>query len=240
MTLTQLLSLSRLLIPEIKTTDVVGDSDLTIILNNACREFIKATDALPTSKLFNLVLNLSEYSLSTYVNDYGKIRKEGLWFYNKSSGKWIQLDATTIPYLALNYPSYLNSTSSNPLRYSIDGDILLIHPPSSAIYAGTNYLKLFYYARSVDMTNGSSYPFSGSLTLEYTHLADYEEDLILYVKYKVKPLFKKMQDAEEAKEMFYAKCADVKVKLLARPDLIPWMRAQGAGGLPQAQNAFKG
>ena len=240
MNLLDLINLARLEIPEISTTDVISDINLKLLINNGAREFINKTDSLPTSKTFNLVLNLLEYSLSTYVSDYGKPRKQGLWFYNVSSGKWIQLESTTLPYLALNYPSYLNTSSSNPLRYSIDGDIVLVHPPASSIYAGSDYLKLFYYARSVDMATNTNYPFSGSDTVHFTHLADYEPIIIEYVRWRIKRIFKKGNDAEEAKQTFYTMCADVKVKLQDRPDLIPWHRANYAGGMNVSSNMFKG
>jgi hypothetical protein len=239
MTLADLIALCRLEIPEILSSDVISDTNLKLLINNGAREFINKTDALPTYKLFDLVLNLLEYPLSTYITDYGKPRKQGLWFYNVVSGKWIQLEATTLPYLATNYPSYLNTASSNPLRFSIDGDLILVHPPASSTYVGTEYLKLFYYARSVDMTSNTNYPFSGSDTVHFTHLADYEEMIVEYVRWRIKRIFKKGSDAEEAKTLFYTMCVDVKVKLQSRPDLIPWQRTNYAGGM-NVGNMFNG
>lgn len=241
MILSEIRSLIRLELPEIADTTVVSDINLNLLINNGAKEFINKTDALPTYKLFNLVLNLLEYPLSTYITDYGKPRKQGLWWYNKVSSKWVQLESTTLPFLSINYPSYLNTASSNPLRYSIDGDLLLIHPPSSSTYVGNNYLKLFYYARSIDMTADNQYPFSGSSTKEYPHLADYEYIIIEYIRWKIKRIFKKMADAEEAKVMFYQMCADVKVKLQNRPDLIPWHRTNNVGGMGGvSRNMFNG
>ena len=72
MTLTQILALCRLEISEIITTDVISDVNLTTLVNLACREFVKVTDALPKSDNFDLVLNLTEYPLSTYVTEIGR------------------------------------------------------------------------------------------------------------------------------------------------------------------------
>lgn len=239
MQLSDMISLARLEIPEIATSDVISDAQLTLLINRGCREFINKTDSLPTYKLFNLVLSLLEYPLSTYITNYGKPRKQGLWWYNTVSSKWIQLESTTLPFLAMNYPSYLNTAASNPLRYSIDGDTLLVHPPASSIYAGTSYLKLFYYAQSVDMVNTTDYPFGR--TTEFPHLMDYEEIPLEYVRWRIKRIFKKLADAEESKTIFYTMCADVKVKLQSRPDLIPWQRTNNVGGMGGVStNMFKG
>lgn len=238
MTEAQLLSYSRLSVPEISDISVISDSNLLIILNLACNEFIKQTDALPSSTTFSLVLDQTEYSLATYVPTFGKIRKEGLWIYNASTTKWFQLESTTIPYLNVNYPSWLNTSSGLPQRFSLDGDIITLYPKASSTYAGSNYLKLYYYKRSVDMSSSTHYPFSGSTT-QYSHLAEYEETLIDYVRYKVKKMVGKESDAEEAKQMFYTKCQDIKVKMKYRPDLINNVQARGAGNVAFAKEAFK-
>ncbi len=237
MTQTTLLSLCRLEVPEINSTDVISDANLLIILNLACTEFIKETDALPTSATFNLVLNLTEYPLSTYVTGFGKIRKEGLWIYNASTLKWTQLESTTVSTLNLEFPSWLNTAAGFPQRFSLNGDILTLHPKASSTYAGSNYLKLFHYARSTDMSASGHYPFSGSTT-QYSHLAQYEETLVDYVCYKAKKMIDKNSDAEEARTMFYVKCGKIKQELQYRPDLISEMRAKGAGGIAAAKGAF--
>lgn len=239
MTQTTLLALARIRIPEIASTDVISDANLLIILNLACTEFINKTDALPTSGTFNLVLDTTEYALSTYVTAFGKIRKEGLWIYNAVSTKWRQLDPTTTAKLTLDYPDWLNTSSGCPLQYSIEGDTLTLHPKASSTYTGTDYLKLFYFQRSTDMAGGSYYPFSGSAT-QYTFLADYEETLIDYVRYEVKQMLKKNADAEEARTTFYNKCAYIKQQLLYRPDLITQMSPDNAGGIRSARSMFGG
>ena len=232
-----LLSYLRIKIPEIASTDVISDVNLLIVLNLACTEFIKETDALPTSGTFNLVLNQSEYSLSTCLPTYGKVRKEGLWIYNLVNTKWTRLDPTTIPYLNQNYPSWLNTAAGLPYRYSLDGDTLTLHPKASSTYAGNNYLKLFYYKRSVDMSNSSHYPFAGA-TIQYTHLANYERVLIDYVRYEVKEMLGKAQDAAKDQMAFYTKCGLIKKELLSRPDLISEIRATGAGNFNFHKGAF--
>lgn len=239
MTQAQLLSLARLRIPEINSTDVISDADLLIILNLACVKFINRTDALPTSSLFNLVLNLNEYSLASYVSTFGKIRKEGLWIYNAENSKWNPLSPTTMSVLNRDFPSWINADSSIPRYYSLDGDTLTLYPKASATYAGTNYLKIYHFARSTDMAGSTQYPFSGSASIRYPHLADFEEVLIDYVRYEMKEIIGKAGDGAASQSKFYLECDEIKKKLMSRPDLIPYIQSVGAGNLQFHQGAFQ-
>lgn len=239
MTQKTLLALARLEIPEISDTDVISDINLLIFLNLACTEFIKMTDALPTSDTFDLVESQTEYALSTYVTNFGKIRREGLWLYNAENEKWEWMDPYTMVKLNRDFPTWLNSDDALPTRYTIEGNIINIHPNASDTYAGTDYLKLYYYARSLDMDDDDDYPFSSSKTVQYPHLADYEEILIDYVRYKALWMYGDRASAEEAKSMFVTRTLEAKQKMLYRPDLIDAMKAQGAGGINRAKSAFK-
>lgn len=220
MTLSSLRSLARLIIPEINSTDVLSDANFLTLVNLAASEFIKETDALPTSSTFTITTNIQTYALSTFVSTFGKIRKEGAWIYNKVTLKWVQIDGTTIAYLNQKFPAWMNASAGLPLRFWIEGDEIGFDPKPSATYAGTNYAKIYYFKRSVDMSADAHYPFSGS-TAQYPRLANYESTLLDYVKYLILPGLGKGVKAEEAKGMFYARCAKIKQELSYRPDLIP-------------------
>ena len=226
MTLSTLRTLCRIFIPEISSTDVLSSTNLDILINLAATEFIKETDALPTSGLFTVSTNTQTYAISTFITTFGKIRKEGIWYYNGSTSKWNQLDGTTIAYLNKNFSSWLNASSGLPMRYWIEGNEIGFDPKPSSTYAGTDYVKIFYYKRSVDMTADTHYPFSGSTT-QYPHLANYEEVLFDWIKYRVKQIIGKGGDAEEAKGLFYIKCAGIRQNLVYRPDLIPDHKLRG-------------
>ena len=73
------------------------------------------------------------------------------------------------------------------------------------------------------MSASGHYPFSGSTT-QYPHLADYDEALVDYVRYRVKKMVNKDADAEEAKTVFYTKCSLIKQQLQYRPNLINQIR----------------
>jgi hypothetical protein len=239
MTKTTFLAFCRLRIPEIASTDVISDANLLIIANQACTEFINKTDALPTSTDFNLVLNLLEYPLSTYISSFAKIRREGLWWFNTDTSKWKYLDGIDEGTLRIDYPDWLNTASGNPLRYSLTGDILVVHPPASSNYAGDDRLKLYHYARSIDMVGDNNNLFTGSDTKRYPHLADYEEVPIEYVRSEIKMMLKKNVDAKAALDTFYAKATYVKNQLAHRPDLAPNARTN-MPTMSQAQRTFQG
>lgn len=238
MTRSDLRTIFRLYTPEVNSTDVLSDANLNTLLNLAAQTFVNLTDCLPTDNTFNAVTNQQDYNISSVLTDFGKIRKEGIWFYNKVSTKWKQLDSATIAYLNKTYPSWLNAAAGLPLRYYIEGDRIGLDPKPSSTYAGTNYVKVFYYKRSADMSADTHYPFSGSTT-EYPHLADYEEVLFDWVKYRVKQIAGKNGDALEAKTIFYNKSLKIKQELLYRPDLIPNFRMKGTGNLTHFKEAFK-
>ena len=236
---TQLLAYCRLMIPEIKSTTVISDVNLLIILNNACTEFVNKTDALPTSTLFAIVAGQMEYPLYTYVPTFSKMRKEGCWWYNTVSLKWKKLDPTTQAYMRINFPDWLNQSNSIPQRYATEGDMFILHPPALAAYAGTNYIKIYHFAISTDMSNASHYPFSGSASIHYPYLAEYEEYLIDYVKFKLLPIVGKPSEGASAGQVFYTHCKEIKQKLLARSDLVPEIQAQHPGMLIN-QESFQG
>lgn len=238
MTLTTLRSAFRLYTPEADDTDVLSDPNLNTLLNLAAQAFVNITDCLPTDDTFTAITSQQNYNISSVLTGFGKIRKEGIWFYNVSSTKWKQLESSTIAYLNSNYPAWLNASAGLPLRYYIEGDRIGLDPKPSSTYAGTNYVKVFYYKRSTDMSADTHYPFSGSTT-QYPHLADYEEVLLDWVKYRVKQIGGKAGEAEEAKTMFYTKCLKIKQELSYRPDLIPNFRMRGVGNLSHFNGVFE-
>jgi len=194
MTETDLLSLCRLYVPECLST-VITDVNALIILNQAAQKFVYLSEALPTSTLFNVVASQQEYLLSTNVTTFSKVRPEGLWWYDSVNSSWVQLKGRTIKWL----------------------DEITVYPkPLTAV---SNGFKLYHFKISTDMSAGAYYPFSGSLTVRYPFLANYEEDLLDYYKYRSKQIMGYGQQAQEALEMFTTKALKAKAELKTRTDL---------------------
>ena len=215
MILSDILSLARLYVPEVDST-VISDVNVTIILNQAAQKFVYLSEALPSSTLFNAVASQQGYNLSTYVTTYAKPRPEGLWWYDSANSTWTQLKARTIKWLDENFPKWRDQAAGNPQYYSIDGDEITVHPKPNTSY--TNGFKLYHFKVSVDMIAGY-YPFSGSNSVRYPFLNNYEEDLIDYYKYRAKQIMGYGDQAQEALDMFTNKALKAKSELLARPDL---------------------
>ena len=235
MTRLEMLSMARLYVPEAPTT-VITDVNAYIILNAGAQEFVKHTLCLPTETDFTCTAETPNYALSSVVPTYLGIQREGLWWYDTVSSKWVRLNGTSPGYMWKNYSTWLNDTSGSPMRYWIDGDILWVHPTPDTTKLLTGF-KLYHFAKATDVTADGQYFFSGSTT-QIPWLAPYEETLLQYYKWKVNQIIGYGQKAEEARTMFYAVAEKAKSELLARPDLINQMKTKGAGNLTHFKSAY--
>lgn len=215
MILSGLLTLARLYVPEVDSI-VISDANATIILNVAAQKFVYLAEALPTSTLFNAVADQQKYLLSTNVTTFCKVRPEGLWWYNSTNSSWVQLKGRTIKFLDETFPKWRDADSGNPQYYSIDGDVITVYPKPDTSYASG--FELYHFKISVDMAAGY-YPFSGSASVQYPFLINYEEDLLDYYKYRAKQIMGYASQAEEALTMFTNKALKAKTELKTRSDL---------------------
>ncbi len=210
-----LLSLSRLYIPE-ADSNVISDANALIIFNVAAQKFVYIAEALPTHTEFNIVASQQVYNISTNVPTYAKIRPEGLWWYDSVNSSWTQVKGKTIAWLDENLPKWRDQSAGTPQYYSIDGDEITVYPKPLTSY--TNGFKLYHFKIAQDMIAGY-YPFSGSATVRYPFLVNFEEDLIDYYKYRVKQIMGYPDQAEEAMTKFVAKADKAKAELKTRTDL---------------------
>lgn len=210
-----LLSLARIYVPECDS-NVISDANALIIFNAAAQKFVYVAEALPTSTLFNAVAEGQTYLISTNVPSYCKPRPEGLKWYDTVNSTWVDLIGKTIEWLNQTFPQWINDSSGTPQYYSIDGDEITVYPKPSVSYASG--FKLYHFKVSQDMVAGY-YPFSGSATVQYPFLINFEEDLIDYYKYRAKQIMGYAQQAEEALTMFTNKALKAKTELKTRTDL---------------------
>ena len=215
MILSELLTLARLYVPE-ADSNVISDANATIILNVAAQKFVYLAEALPGSTLFNAAADQQEYLLSTNVVTFCKIHPAGLWWYNSTNSSWVQVKGRTIKWLDETLPKWRDAASGNPQYYSIDGDVITVYPKPDTSYASG--FKLYHFEISADMA-ATYYPFSGSATVRYPFLVNYEEDLLDYYKYRTKQIMGYASQAEEAFAMFNAKAQKAKAELKTRTDL---------------------
>ncbi len=230
MILADLLSLCRLYVPEV-SSDVISDANATIILNIAAQKFVLLSEALPTYTTFNAVASDGDYSIAVNVSTFAKVRKEGLKWYNSTNSKWIDLKPRTLAWLDMTFPQWRDGAAGNPEYYSIDGDEITVYPKPNTSY--TNGFKLYHFKISQDMVSGY-YPFSGSSTVHYPFLVNYEEDLTDYYKYRAKEIMGYPVDAQNALNIFLAKAAKAKTELQSRPDV-----ATDAFAKPRTRNTTR-
>ena len=228
MVLADILSLCRLYVPE-ATSTVISDANATIILNIGAQKFVLLAEALPTYTTFNAVASDGDYLISTNVSTYAKVRREGLWWYNSTNSKWVRLKPRSLRWLDMTLPQWRDGSAGNPEYYSIDGDEITVYPKPATSY--TNGFKLYHFKISQDMATGY-YPFSGSASVRYSFLVNFEEDIIDYYKYRAKEIMGYPIDAQTALNIFIAKAGKAKIELQGRPDV-----ATDAFAKPKTRNS---
>jgi hypothetical protein len=218
MTWTNFLVYLRLKIPEAAST-VITDANMLIITNLICTEFADLTECLQTYTQFDTVAEQQIYKISTEIPTFLRIRKEGAYWYDTDNSRWIYLRSRTFAQLSERERTWINRDSGIPLYFWIEGDEMGLHPKPDTTTTGDSGVRVYHFAQSTDMTAGGHYPISGSTT-KYPHISQYDEVLVEGVKYRVKDILGKKQEAGQVQQIFYAKCEKIKGELRERPDLI--------------------
>ena len=228
-TVSTLRSDARVVIPEINQTSALSDADFLTILNYAAKEFLRRVHDYVTESSFSAVASQAKYVFSTYVATYGRLHKDGLWWNNGS--RWVQLDPTTRAVLSEDFPTWQGASNGTPARYFVEGDGITIHPPTGT--AGANLFRLYHYPRSVNTSADAQYVFTGSTTVELTHLIQYEDILLDFVRAKVYDMLNKPALAQSKLTLFYQRCQEARGELASRPDLVRDYRPRQAGAFFQ-------
>lgn len=183
MTLTQFRSLIRAYVPGAKKV-VASNTLLDLIINKGAADVNYYAGALKDNKKFAVTAEQQEYVFSDVLPEYVKMEAAGLWWNDgdATTTEWTRLDALTRESLSNDWPNWLDDDSDSPIRYITENDILTIHPKPSADL--TNGFWAFFVKKSVDMTAGTHYPFTGS-TVEIASLTVLDDAIIDYVRWKL-------------------------------------------------------
>lgn len=211
----------RASIPGCKT-DVVSDTILDLLLNEAAKDIVSFTKCLPTNKKFSAVATqgdlASPYVISTVIGDYLMPDKGGLWWNQGTvaAPDYKQLYPRTIAWLDRNRPNWRDISDGSPEDYAIDGNNIIVVPaPVSSL---SNAFWLFYIKTSTNMTATTHYPYTGSTT-ELTHLSIFDLALVKFVAWQVYPMINKTGDSNLSLQE-YLKLRQEKTSLLKRrPDI---------------------
>lgn len=218
LTWTNMLSYIRLKIPECSST-VISDANLLIITNLVAKEFADLTECLSKYTQFDTVAEQQIYNISDEIPTFLRMRKEGAFWYDTTNTRWIQLRSRTFAQISEHEKTWINRSSGSPLFCWVENNEIGLHPKPNATTTGDTGVRVYHFAQSTDITVGTQYPFSGSTT-QYPHLAHYDEVLLEGIKYRVKDIVGKKQEASIVQQIFYAKCEKIKNELNERPDLI--------------------
>jgi len=192
--------LTRGYVPGAKA-QIITDTVLGLILNNAVKDIAVYTCCLKTNKKFNAVASQQEYILSTVLGDYLTPDKSGLWWNQGtvSATNYKQLDARTLAWLDSNRPNWRDLSAGSPQEYTIDGDILTVVPkPTSAL---ANAFWFYYGETPVIMSAEEHYPFTGSTT-ELTQLSVFDDAILSYARWKIEPILNKDQTVDITEQQY--------------------------------------
>lgn len=188
MNLGELKTLTRGSVPGAKSS-IVKPSTLELFINMAVLDIAVYTACLKANKKFNVTADKSEYSITEFIDDYLTADTSGLLWNNGS--EWQLLDPMTLASLDKDYPYWRDHSSNDPLRYTIDGDIITLNPaPDTTLSSG---LWLYYGKKPEKMTASSHYPFTGNDT-ELPYLKMFDEAIIKYVEWKIAPILNKKSE----------------------------------------------
>ena len=204
----------------------VTNTILELITNAAVSDIAAYTACLKANKKFTVTAEQREYNLSSAIGDYLVPDKPGLYWYDGSN--WQRLYPRTLKYLDTNFPYWRDDDSGDPKRYSIDSDVLTLHPKGDTTLS--EGLHLYYAKKPPTMTSDSHYPFSGSTT-ELTHLTMFDDAILEYVEWKItSKILRKKEEALVLKKDYQDEREEKKGLLARRPDISYARRESKYGG----------
>lgn len=209
MTRSDLRLLARATVPGAKVS-VITNAQLNLILELGILDIAAYAVCLRKNDTFNVTAETGEYAISTQITDFLTIDKSGLWW--NDGTEWRKLDSVTLQFMDETFPAWRDDSSDDPLRYSLEGDILTVHPkPDTTLADG---FKLYYGQKSTKMSLDTHYPFVGTTT-ERPHLSIFDDSILKYVKWKLEQMVNKDSNVN-FNEQTYIKERDEKKKLFNR------------------------
>lgn len=210
MLLSDLRTMSRLYVPAAKAS-VITSTVLDLLINAGIVDVAAITAVLKTSKAFNVTAETGTYNISSFVTDFLTPDYPGLLWYDGSN--WKRLVPETLESLDSKFPYWRDDSSGDPLRYSIDGDVITVHPkPDTTLTSG---FKLYYAKTPTTLSTATHYAFSTS-TSPIPHLEILSEAVLKYVRWKLAPIIGSAEVDVIAAENDYKKELGGKIRLLNR------------------------
>lgn len=134
------------------------------------------------------------YPLHTYVPRWLGSSKNGVWWFDVTTGTSYWLFAKTIRWLDLYIRNWRDQVAGHPQWYWTEGNDLGFYPKPST--AGT--IRVYHLLKATPMDNNNNYPWE-NLTTEITALQAFDDAIIAYARWKLSPA---VGDAGEANPLF--------------------------------------
>ena len=229
MTLTQIRTRFRLLVPEVTST-ILSDTNLNLFINDGALDVVRRTDCL-----WNYADQTVTAATQTYSVPSDAVRI--LAVYYGGTGSWKKLPCVTMDYLGneINQDWFDNTGTIYGYFEAEQNKIGLYQIPTSA-EAGTDYLRIYYIEQPDTLVNDSDIPFNNT-----TNLYPYHDLVLLYVIYKAKQMVGKWEQATVIENNYLAKCREMKVELNKLNDFQQSIRPyyKGIGGPSLKQNPLE-
>jgi len=226
MLLSTIRTLSRLYVPKGKLS-VISNTVLDLLANNAIVDVAAKAVCLKTNSAFTITADQSEYSLSVVITDFLVPDKPGLWWNSGTTAApaWKKLTPYTLAKLDEDFPTWRDHDSSDPQRYSIDGDVLTLDPPPDTTLA--NGLKLYHGALPPTLATATNHTFSNTTVL-FPRLEIFNEAILKYIYWKLSPIVGETPVETKLKEEEYYRELSSKIGLFKkRPDITPYSKMGG-------------
>ena len=140
------------------TASFWSDPELNTWMNDACKDIAFKAKCIRSTLFMSPTDETAEYTLSAIFPNVLSINE----FYYKIDGiNFQKLEATSRTELDLLYPTWLSTTSGDPIKYYYDReeDIFGLYPkPDLAVTEGVNWGKVFFTKTHVDMTTDGETP----------------------------------------------------------------------------------
>ena len=220
MTLTQIRTRFRLLVPEVNS-GILSDTNLNLFINDGALDVVRRTDCL-----WNVYDQDVVDGTRTYSPPSDSIKILEVWY--GGTGAWEKLPKVTMQFLAHEIDDeWMNNTGTICSYYEAEQNTIGLYRTPTSNEAGTSYLRIYYVEQPDTLVNDSDTPFNNM-----TNLYPYHDLILLYAMYKAKQMMGKWEQAVAIENNYLAKCREMKVELNKLDDFQQPIRAyyKGIGG----------
>lgn len=130
-----------------------SDAEINGYINLACYDIADRVRCIKANGYVNIVEDQSDYVASSVLTNPLGVTE----VYFKTNGTtWVKLISIDRTELDRDYPSWLSTSSGTPFNYYFDAteDLLQFYPAPDENNDGSNYARVYYFKKHVDISTG--------------------------------------------------------------------------------------